>query len=201
MIPLFDHVPVLVKNPVEGNDEAPDDAQKESHQGQLARGPQDVHEHAVAELVGAIDGLVDEGVVEDEQRIVVPEMLLVGRRDVNGVVLERDEVVKHAQSDAQRAVMCGGALVLVEDGDANGLDVFERLVKFRDGQGVGDVLAIPFEENHAALLLGHPFAQFADDLRLVVRERHQQPDFFLAFIGQVSQLVDAPVSCAQQIRE
>ena len=92
-------------------------------------GAHDVHEQAVPRLVDIVDGAMEQGVVENEQRLLVPVMGLVVDIDEDILAVDRLEIVQHAEGQPQRAEMPRGFFAGVEHRHRNRLDVAISLLE------------------------------------------------------------------------
>ena len=118
MAGLLDERPMSVEDGVERSDHEPDSRQDGAGQARKGARAKDVDEHAVADRIRVVAGLMLQGIVEDEELAVLPVVGLVADLDVGVSVGDVIDVEEDAKCDAQRAEVFAGGLLFF--GEKNG---------------------------------------------------------------------------------
>src|SRR5271169_5565028 len=98
LVPLtLDKLPVLVIDEFEALREHADTGNDAAHDGWKRRRANHVDEQAITRLIGVVNRLMQERIIEYEKLIVAPVVGFVADDDIGGVIVDVVEIVQNPQ--------------------------------------------------------------------------------------------------------
>src|SRR5215475_7023851 len=90
---LLENLPVLVVDELEALGHQPDGGDNSAHNARQRSRAHDIHEQAITRLVGFVDRVVQQRVIENEQLVLAPVVYCISNLDVGRAILHVVEIV------------------------------------------------------------------------------------------------------------